>query len=259
MADNSCNILLGCWKFLNSQFISSSLGAFFGAVSSVFGAFSLNKWLEEEKIKQNKLNYLQFTISTLSSLLNSLYNFKQQFIVETQTVSEMNYLRKAIKTGREQIEKGEKFHIALEITFKKLFDKILYKCPFLLDIEKLNFLSEINIEINGLLINSLNQIETLNNIIEDFNAHIESGKFQSVGNTDFSNFELLFAYRRELASVNDELINSIELLAKCVAKAGFIIDKKFGKYTLVNDKFQDLKPPTKNERWEDLEKWAEEE
>lgn len=217
-----------CIHFFNS--------AFFGAVFSVFGAFSLNKLIESHKKKQEKLDYLKYTIVSSLDLLGILYGLKKGLIDH-----------KFPKYEQESIDKIKEPPIINIDTYKEHS----YSLP--IELEKLIFTAKINPSITTLLLSIIRDGIDINKTIPDFNSHL---KFTNTANY----YPQIQNYRNSLISISDGLIFNIELLIKCLTKTGKIIDNKFPKYEIDGKTYSSLRPNPKNyPEYENLEKWAEEE
>lgn len=264
MIANNCNLLLNCWNFLNSQFISSLLGAFFGAgfaflLNQITDKRTYNQRQEKEKKEeiQKNSNSIYYALSLLAQLMNSLYNIKKQFITDKETLKEFHDLKEFVEKERENLENNIPHQENLPFFFKKLTLKI-YTSEFVFAIgsEKLSFISSINANIILLLKTFENSLSQVNIVINLLNEHLNTNETNLI-KKPLAYFEMLYAHRRNLAQSIDSSIYFAEVLFNCLNKTGKIINKEFTPYEVEDKNITTQMKPTKISSWEYLEKWAE--
>lgn len=241
------------WLNCLTTIFASLFGAGFGA----WGAYWLNRKAEQEKQKEFNLNYLQFSMSVFACLLSSFYSIKKDYIEDEQYKKEFLFFENFIMLGHEKIINNDPEPPSLDnFVFKKLATTLsVPKFEAKFDLEKLNFISTININIVSLLYTLVHSLDCLNQAFDLLNKHIATNNSKPL-QTSFEYFELWYSYRKNLAFAIDDCIYFADLAIRSLNIAGFKLDKSYKEYKLETiSEFKDLYPKNR-EKYEQLENWV---
>lgn len=237
--------------------LTTIFAALFGAGFGAWGAYWLNRKAEQENKKEFNLNYLKYSTSVLACLLNVFYSIKKDYIINEQYNDEFLYLEKFIEIGHAKIINNDPEPPSLNnFVFKNLASTLsVPKFEAKFDLEKLNFISQVNINVVSLLYTLVHSLEVLNQSFELLNKHLiinNSGAKQ----TSFEYFELWYSYRKNLAASIDDCIYFADLAIKSLNIVGLKLDKTYDEYKIKTLDWVKGLYPKDREKHTQLENWV---
>ncbi len=233
----------------NSTFLSSVFGAGFGAGL----AFYLNSRRDEKQNIEKNMSYLIYSISVLSKLTSTLYEYKISFIKPREP--DLEYIGNFIKQySSDYLDESNQHKI--QYPFNQIFLIIQDKGLFLpLDIDKLSFLAKLNPNLISMLIALEQSLKTSNFILDELNKIIsESKKRHNV--FDISYFDRVYSSTDNFSKNIDDGLYFSETLSELFVEFGKreYKEKFYIQGLSSEEQFKDLKPKP-IECWKFIKKW----